>query len=182
MIDKEAKRTMEELTIAIAMIEKSTIVFYEVNKKLEFLPLAREELLLFRKQLQNLKSETIAELKKQINTKELEKISMHALRTFDLAADRIFNTLDQATEEFKKEKKSAVIKNFTIGLLAGGVMTFGYMLHFFEMEKNLTDFEVSYFENMSQKMIGIPINSYCKQDAGFAYFKIDKNINQKGSK
>ena len=49
MLDKDTKRTLEELAIAVELVEKSTTVFQEVNKKLEYLPRAQEELAEFSK-------------------------------------------------------------------------------------------------------------------------------------
>lgn len=184
MLDKDTKKTIEELTIAVNMVEKATTVFQEVNEKLNYLPKAQEELAGFRKELQSLRSETAAEVKKQINTKELEKISLQASKTLDYIADETIPALQKAAEEQKRARRSGGFKNILIGLVIGGAATYGYMMEFhFKVERNLVDFEVSYYENMSQKMIGIPANSYYKQDGGFAYFKIDKNTNnQKGSK
>ncbi|MGD9687259.1 MAG: hypothetical protein AB7U43_09845 [Desulfobacter sp.] len=184
MIDKDTKKTIEELTIAVEMVEKATSIFQEVNQKLEYLPKAQQELAGFRKELQNLKNETAQELKKQINTAELEKISLQAVKTLDYIADDTIPALQKAAEEQKKARRSGGFKNILIGLVIGGAATFGYMSHFlFKMEKNLAGFTASYYEDMNQKLIGIPITNYYKQDKTFAYFKIDKNTNnQKGSK
>jgi len=60
---------------------------------------------------------------------------------------------------------------------------FGYMSNFhFKMEKNLTPFVVQYYEDVNQRIIGIPNTMFHKQDKNHAYFKLDKNTNTKGSK
>ncbi|MCK9454230.1 hypothetical protein [Sulfurimonas sp.] len=184
MLDKETKAALEEITVAVSMLEKSTAVFQEVNEKLEYLPKAQQELMGFRKELQNLKNETAAELKKQINTAELEKISLQAVKTLDYLADETIPALQKAAEEQKKARKSGGFKTLFIGLVIGGAATFGYMSHFlFKMEKNLTPFVIQYYEDVNQKIIGIPNTMFHKQDKNHAYFKIDKNTNnQKGSK
>lgn len=184
MLDKDTKKTIEELTIAVNMVEKATTVFQEVNEKLNYLPKAQEELVGFRKELQNLKNDTAAAISKQINTTELEKISLQASKTLDYIADETIPALQKAAEQFKKSRSSQGFRNLLVGAVLGGAVTFGYMSHFlFKMEKNLAGFTASYYEDMNQKLIGIPITNYYKQDKTFAYFKIDKNTNnQKGSK
>ncbi|MBW6488997.1 hypothetical protein [Sulfurimonas sp.] len=185
MLDKDTKKTIEELTIAVEMVERATSVFQEVNEKLDYLPKAQEELVGFRKELQNLKNDTATELKKQINTAELEKISLQAVKTLDYLADETIPALQKAAEEQKRARRSSGFKNILIGLVIGGAATFGYMSHFlFKMEKNLTPFVVQYYEDVNQKIIGIPNTMFHKQDTNHAYFKINKNKNtkQKGSK
>lgn len=183
MLDKDTKKIIEELTIAVQMVEKATSIFQEVNQKLEYLPKAQQELAGFRKELQNLKNDTAAAISKQINTAELEKISLQAVKTLDYLADETIPALQKAAEEQKKTRKSGGFKTLFIGLMIGGTATFGYMSHFhFKMERNLVDFEVAYYENANQKMVGLPIKSYHNQDNNFVYFKIEKNQNKKNIK
>lgn len=183
MLDKDTKKTIEELTIAVNMVEKATTVFQEVNEKLSYLPKAQEELVGFRKELQNLKNDTAATISKQINTKELEKISLQAVKTLDYLADETIPALQKAAEEQKRARRSSGFKNILIGAVVGAGITFGYMSHFlFKMEKNLTPFVVQYYEDVNQRIIGIPNTMFHKQDKNHAYFKIDKNTNTKGLK
>lgn len=184
MLDKDFKKSLEELFTIQQLIEEKTKIFTEVNAKLTHLPQIKTELFELGDLVSNVKRDIVNDLSKKINTDEIVKLSKEGVQNLEFISDEGIPTLKKAIKEFNTISRWDSAKNFLLGLTVGGGVVFGYLTYFhFQTEielKKLTSSMATY--QSGETVVSISKKNLAGQNEQALFFYTQKPQNQKDKK
>ena len=173
MLDKDFKKSIEELFTIQHLLEEKIVIFTDVNAKLSHLPQIKTELFELADLVSNVRRDIAHDIAKKINTDEIIKISRKGVESLEFIADESIPTLKKVVKDFNSISKWDSIKNFLLGLAVGGGVVFGYLTYFHfqtEIELKKLQSHMATYKN-GETVVSIPRKNLAGQNDQTIFFQ-----------
>lgn len=182
MLDKDFKKSLEELYLIQESVDRKIEIFNEVNAKLSNLPQIKTQLFELGDLVTNIKNDIADEISKKINTEEILQITKKGIENLEFIADDSIPYLNKAIKELNTFTKWQAVKNLALGAVIGGSLVFAGLSLWFKNEYELSKLKSYIASHQGYSSIAIPRQYLINGDEKNIYFKISNSNNKKDTK